>query len=353
MSQDSPDPPPRQNLPNIQQTAGDNATQIGQVFGNVIIRQFQRHPFLLYLVLILAIVGLCILGWMVTSLTGLGRGYLGFVGDITCGVCQITNSSSASVQADTPVAVPSTITPTSTPTNTPTPQCTVVTPVLNLRYGPGTDYDPPIAQLVKDTILTPLGRYIDGTWLQVQVQETHQVGWIRNDDAYVDCKSLNVDSLPVPPIPPMPSEQTPSLSPTDTVPPPPQEPTPAQASDGFSGLWRGATAQGESISFQVAPDAIGEAALNLSFSFVFDPPCPIGKVSFSSLDSAHIFGGPSYSFGFPGLTASNARASVEGGFTSKTDATGNIRVIDDRSSSERLDRRCEFRTIITWNAKKE
>jgi serine/threonine protein kinase len=80
------------------------------------------------------------------------------------------------------------------------PQCTVVAKGLNLRSGPGTDFEPPITALAQGTKLDPLAFYPGGHpeqgWLQVQVAGTGQRGWVRARDKYVRC---NMDMSQTPP----------------------------------------------------------------------------------------------------------------------------------------------------------
>ena len=94
------------------------------------------------------------------------------------------------------------------------PLCTIIVQGLNLRYGPGLVYDPPIEALSRDTELMPLARSPGdptGTWIEVQVRGTAKSGWVNAGKQYVDC-NLDVSSLPLPDsIPP-----TPAPTPTDT-----------------------------------------------------------------------------------------------------------------------------------------
>jgi hypothetical protein len=111
----------------------------------------------------------------------------------------------------TPTPSP-TFTPSPTRTRTPTPSlveeplCSVVVRGLNLRYGPGTVYAPPITILPNGTRLEPLARSSDARWIQVQVQESGQVGWVAADTVYVSC-NLSVVDLPVSKPPPTPVSQ--------------------------------------------------------------------------------------------------------------------------------------------------
>jgi hypothetical protein len=98
----------------------------------------------------------------------------------------------------TPTAIPTvtevattTPTATATATATETPEtpplalsvfCTVITDRLNLRPGPGTQFDPPIDVLVTGDLLVVIGRNADSTWLQVALLDVNldveAVGWV-------------------------------------------------------------------------------------------------------------------------------------------------------------------------------
>lgn len=86
-------------------------------------------------------------------------------------------------------------TETSTPSAT-APQCSVVSLGLNLRSGPGINYNPPLAVLVRDMHLTPVARNAAATWLQVNVDETGASGWVSAGRLYVRC-NIDVRQLPV------------------------------------------------------------------------------------------------------------------------------------------------------------
>ena len=94
----------------------------------------------------------------------------------------------------TPTRTP-TVEPTATlqPTRTPTPEattetvvleifCTVITDRLNLRPGPGTEFNPPIDVLETGDLLVVIGRNDDASWLQVAVLdvnlEIESIGWV-------------------------------------------------------------------------------------------------------------------------------------------------------------------------------
>ena len=115
-----------------------------------------------------------------------------------------THSGLIPVVQITPTQVPSP-TPTASPTLTPTPrpQCRVVTTALNLRSGPGLTYTS-LDILSRGTVLLPLGRDPAGQWIQVQVVQDRQLGWVSAGTAYVSCNML-ISGLPVMSIPPTPT----------------------------------------------------------------------------------------------------------------------------------------------------
>jgi hypothetical protein len=125
-------------------------------------------------------------------------------------------AGAAEASADTPAAPPE---ETAEPAQ-PAPRCTVVANGLNLRTGPGTNFQPAITQLANGTELIPQGRDPDGTWLLVQVASSGQVGWVSSGAQFVTC-SVDVPGLPVAQIPATPTAAVP---PTST--PPPASPTP-------------------------------------------------------------------------------------------------------------------------------
>ncbi|MBN1218416.1 MAG: hypothetical protein JXM69_05785 [Anaerolineae bacterium] len=112
------------------------------------------------------------------------------------------------------------------PTDTPTssPRCAVVTNGLNMRPGPGVVYEPPLRSLPQNMALIPLARIADNTWIEVQVQESGEVGWVSTGAQFITC-NIDVSGLPLGQIPPTP---TPTLTPTPIPPTPtpiPPQPT--------------------------------------------------------------------------------------------------------------------------------
>jgi hypothetical protein len=105
------------------------------------------------------------------------------------------------------------------PTLTPTtgPMCTVLTE-LNLRFGPGTAYRPPIRALPAGFQLVPVGFNPVGTpggpWVQVRDETRNEVGWVSAGQQFVSC-NIELNSLPQvavsPPSPPPPPRVTNSV----------------------------------------------------------------------------------------------------------------------------------------------
>jgi hypothetical protein len=87
---------------------------------------------------------------------------------------------------------------------------------LNLRFGPGLSYNPPLRALSPDEDLTPLAfaaqGFPSGQWLEVEVAATGELGWVSAGSAFVTC-SVNPASLPpaanIPPTPVPPATNTP------------------------------------------------------------------------------------------------------------------------------------------------
>jgi hypothetical protein len=109
-------------------------------------------------------------------------------------------------------------TPTRTPTKTPTPQpmAIVDTETLNVRGGPGTDYDI-LGVVNKGDELVIVGRLADNSWYQIDYKR--QKGWIFGGLVIAE----NADDVPV--ITDIPPTNTPAATPTPTETPTPQ-PTP-------------------------------------------------------------------------------------------------------------------------------
>jgi uncharacterized protein YraI len=159
---------------------------------------------------------------------------------------QTAQAGAGAAPADTPASVTKEAT-TPAPGNTPasTAPCTVVANGLNLRAGPGTEFDPPITVLPRGVELNPLGRNAAGTWIQVQIARTTRIGWASSDPRFVSC-TVDLAGLPVLQAPPTPTvapstpsptlastatstaSPSPTATPTITLTPAPPTPTPPQ-----------------------------------------------------------------------------------------------------------------------------
>ena len=94
--------------------------------------------------------------------------------------------------------------------------CTVLQD-LNLRFGPGTAYRPPVRVLRANSIITPLGfapqGIPGGSWAYVQDVASQEKGWVSAGPQYISC-TIELATLPAvafgtPPPPPLPkSAQT-------------------------------------------------------------------------------------------------------------------------------------------------
>ncbi|HTP01910.1 MAG TPA: SH3 domain-containing protein [Anaerolineales bacterium] len=120
------------------------------------------------------------------------------------------------VQPPTQTAEPD-LPPTLAPTDLPPtagPTCTVQQNV-NLRSGPGTAYDPPIATLTEGTELIPTAYnpvgIPGGSWVLVQVKGKNEQGWVSGGTQFVSC-SVELASLPSAEAPPPPKPQRPVVS---------------------------------------------------------------------------------------------------------------------------------------------
>ncbi len=94
--------------------------------------------------------------------------------------------------------------PTPSPTPTPIPEAVVIAESgLNLRYGPGVVYDPPIGYLEKGVVLDIVGRLTTDGWIQVIVPNG-KLGWISASSKYVQI-NLDLSTIPVVGRPPAPA----------------------------------------------------------------------------------------------------------------------------------------------------
>ncbi|MFQ5943357.1 MAG: hypothetical protein ACE5JF_07375, partial [Anaerolineales bacterium] len=119
-------------------------------------------------------------------------------------------ATAAARQSATPVPTVPTATPSDTPvgpTETPTeiPSCIVVSNFLNLRFGPGLVYDPPLKTLSSGTVLLPFARNADGSWLEVSLVDSLDTGWVSAAGQFVECNreplSFPLGVIPATPIP--------------------------------------------------------------------------------------------------------------------------------------------------------
>lgn len=78
------------------------------------------------------------------------------------------------------------------------PVCSVLQD-LNLRFGPGTAYRPPINTLPANSVLTPLGfapqGIPGGSWAYVQDLATQNKGWVNAGAQYISC-NVELAALP-------------------------------------------------------------------------------------------------------------------------------------------------------------
>jgi hypothetical protein len=115
-----------------------------------------------------------------------------------------TEAGPTAAQAtSTPVIIIKEVTvtsPPSSPTPKPTsgPSCTVLQD-LNLRFGPGTAFRPPITALKANDVVTPLGFIPEGIpggiWVYIEESATLRRGWVSAGSDYVSC-NIDVSTLP-------------------------------------------------------------------------------------------------------------------------------------------------------------
>jgi len=117
-------------------------------------------------------------------------------------------------------------TPTATP---PTATCTVQSSTLNVRYGPGTEYTPPIGSLRRGAVVEMVARNATSTWVQIADSDTGLNGWVSGASQYVEC-TKTISSLRLGVIPPTPTPRatatptaTPTIAPIARIPTPPTE----------------------------------------------------------------------------------------------------------------------------------
>ena len=73
--------------------------------------------------------------------------------------------------------------------------CNVNALTLNVRSGPGTSFGSS-NHLTKGDTVVPVGRSADGTWIQIQFENSSDPGWVYNSKEFVACSS-DVQLLPV------------------------------------------------------------------------------------------------------------------------------------------------------------
>ncbi len=110
-----------------------------------------------------------------------------------------------------PSATPTAV-PTPTASSTPTPECVVQPSSVNLRAGPGTNYDI-VAVFRQGDALAVTGRTEDGTWFEVVAKDGRR-GWMAA--SIVEC-SVATDAIPIQrDIPPSPTAPPPTRTPVPT-----------------------------------------------------------------------------------------------------------------------------------------
>lgn len=147
--------------------------------------------------------------------------YLAALAILSCGILgtpEPTGSPGPTNTQETPTVQPTETSEIVEETTVASPEasCTVLQD-LNLRFGPGTAYRPPIRALPANTVLTPLGfapqGIPGGTWAYVQDQTTQDTGWVSAGTQFISC-NVDLTTLPAvpfgtPPPPPLPqSTQT-------------------------------------------------------------------------------------------------------------------------------------------------
>jgi hypothetical protein len=80
---------------------------------------------------------------------------------------------------------------------TPQLECTVATPALHFRNGPGTTYAI-ITSLAGGIHFEPLARSADGLWINARPEGGDQTGWVASSPELISCNT-SVDSIPIAP----------------------------------------------------------------------------------------------------------------------------------------------------------
>lgn len=122
-----------------------------------------------------------------------------------------TITALASLQNQTPIASTQALTPTTIPT-TILVTATSCTPIItvnsnaNVRYGPGTVYDPPVGTLATGATAAVEGRDSSGTWYYIVYPSAPGgKGWISASLVTASCLPSTVAVIPAPPTPKPPS----------------------------------------------------------------------------------------------------------------------------------------------------
>lgn len=84
------------------------------------------------------------------------------------------------------------------------PICTVLADRLNLRSGPDADVYPIVGKLVPGTLVNITGRLVDNSWVQIEVRENADTGWVKNTPDFIACLGL-INAQPVLDAPPAPA----------------------------------------------------------------------------------------------------------------------------------------------------
>ena len=110
-----------------------------------------------------------------------------------------TQQPTATIQpTSTAIVIVQVVTATIGVTSTPRPVCMVLQD-LNLRFGPGIAYRPPIRALPANSELTPLGfapqGIPGGSWAYVQDLATQDKGWVNAGAQYISC-NVELAALP-------------------------------------------------------------------------------------------------------------------------------------------------------------
>ena len=115
----------------------------------------------------------------------------------------IVITATSPISTETPLASATSPLP---PTSSNNASCMVLQD-LNLRSGPGTAYNPPLAQLEVGTEFVPIGFEPQGVpggpWVQAQVESINQTGWVSAGSQFISC-NLELSTLPEVNVPPPP-----------------------------------------------------------------------------------------------------------------------------------------------------